>query len=294
VAWVKWRVSHRTVYDYDDDVSDSLGIGYLTPRELPWQHVLDHEITIEPKPADFTSDIDHYGNVVTYFQVTAGHRGLDVLAAGTVDVVDRVYDPEMLALPWERCRPGDRLDTHDAWQAVDFALPSPLVAQTEQAWEYAELSLTPGRAIGDAVTELMHRLHADFEYLPGVTTVTSTIDDVFDHQAGVCQDFAHLMLACLRSHGLGVRYASGYVATEPAPGRDRVVGADASHAWGAVWLPDGQWLAVDPTNDRWVNDRYVVAAFGRDYGDVSPLKGVIFTEAKKSTLRVEVDVAPAD
>lgn len=290
---MRWRVSHRTVYDYDDDVSDSLGIGYLTPRELPWQHVRDHQITIEPKPADFTQGVDHYGNVVTYFQVPERHRSLDVLAVGTVDVADRVYDPETLALPWERCRPETRPDVRDAWQAVDFALPSALVAQTEQAYAYCAESLTPGRAIGEAVTELMRRLHADFKYLPGATTVTSTIDDVFEQRAGVCQDFAHLLLACLRSHGLGARYASGYLATQPAPGKDRVVGADASHAWGAVWLPDGEWLAVDPTNDGWVDDRYVVAAFGRDYGDVSPLKGVIFSKAKKSTLRVEVDVAAA-
>lgn len=291
---MRWLVSHRTVYGYDDDVSDSLGVGYLTPRELPWQHVLDHAVTVEPKPVDLTSDIDHYGNVVTYFQVTEAHRKLDVLATATVDVADRVYDPGTLVLPWEQCRPDDRPDTADAWQAVDFALPSGVIDQPKVARDYAAVSLTPGRPVGEAVTDLAHRLHADFEYLPGVTTVTSTIDEVFDHRSGVCQDFAQLFVSCLRSHGLAVRYASGYLATEPAPGEERAVGADASHAWGAVWLPDGQWLAVDPTNDQWVDDRYIVAAFGRDYGDVAPLKGVIFTEAKKSTLQVEVDVAPVD
>lgn len=287
---MRWQVSHRTIYGYNDDVSDSLGVGYLTPRELPWQHVLDHGVSVEPRPVDLSSDIDHFGNVVTYFQVNDPHEQLTVLASGTVDVVDRVYDPQVLNLPWERCRPLDRPDAPDSWQAVDFVLPSPLVAQTQSVHVYAAVSLHPGRPVAEAVTDLMHRLHADFEYLPGVTTVTSTIDDILEHRAGVCQDFAHLLVACLRSHGLAARYASGYLATEPPPGKERIVGADASHAWGAVWLPDGQWLAVDPTNDQWVGARYVVAAFGRDFGDVSPLKGVIFTEATKSTLRVEVDV----
>ena len=131
----------------------------------------------------------------------------------------------------------------------------------------------------------------------GVVTVTSTIDDIFEKRAGVCQDFAHLTLACLRGHGLAARYVSGYLATEPPPGKERIVGADASHAWVEVWLPDptggaGEWLAIDPTNDQWAGDRYVTVAWGRDYGDVPPVKGVIFTEAKRSTLRVEVDVAP--
>jgi transglutaminase-like putative cysteine protease len=122
--------------------------------------------------------------------------------------------------------------------------------------------------------------------------VTTTVDDIFDKRAGVCQDFAHLTLACLRSHGLAVRYVSGYLATTPPPGKERIVGADATHAWASVWVPGDGWLAVDPTNDQLVNDRYVTVAWGRDYGDVPPVKGVIFTEATSSTLRVEVDVAP--
>ena len=141
----------------------------------------------------------------------------------------------------------------------------------------------------------MHRIHADFEYDATATTVTSTVAETLRARAGVCQDFAHLTIACLRAHGLAARYVSGYLATQPPPGRERVIGADASHAWVAVWLPGrggGQWLAVDPTNDQWANDRYVTVAWGRDYGDVPPVKGVIFTEATKSTLKVSVDVAP--
>ncbi|MFC6343597.1 transglutaminase family protein, partial [Nocardioides hankookensis] len=164
---------------------------------------------------------------------------------------------------------------------------------TLEAREYGAQSLLPGRPIGEAVTDLMHRIHADFEYDATATTVTSTVAETFRERAGVCQDFAHLTIACLRTHGLAARYVSGYLATEAPPGKDRVVGADASHAWVAVWLPlTDEWLAIDPTNDQWVGDRYVTVAWGRDYGDVPPVKGVIFTEATTSTLDVSVDVAP--
>ena len=142
------------------------------------------------------------------------------------------------------------------------------------------------------MTDLMHRIHAEFGYDRTATTVTSTIEEILAQRAGVCQDFAHLTLACLRGHGLAARYVSGYLATTPAPGQQRVVGADASHAWVAVWLGGDDWLALDPTNDTWADDRYVTVAWGRDYADVTPVKGVIFTEAKRSTMDVSVDVAP--
>ena len=165
----------------------------------------------------------------------------------------------------------------------------------DAAREYGAASLAPGRPIGEAVTDLMHRIKTDFHYDKTATTVTSTVADVIDKRAGVCQDFAHLALACLRSHGVAARYVSGYLATRPPAGKPRMVGADASHAWVAAWIPGSdQWLAFDPTNDQWASDRHVTVAWGRDYGDVPPVKGVIFTEAKKSTLRVSVDVAPLE
>lgn len=289
---ISYRVSHRTTYSYDEDVSDSLGIAYLVPRELPWQRVVSHELTLEPATDDSTTDLDYYGNTTTYFQVTSAHRVLDILATSQVEVDIPAYDPEALAIPWESARPMQREDVADAWQAQDFALPSSLADQTAAAQAYAAESLAPGRPVGEAVSDLMHRIHADFAYDKTATTVSSTVDDIFDKRAGVCQDFAHLTLACLRAHGLAVRYVSGYLATTPPPGKERLVGADATHAWAAVWIPDGGWLAVDPTNDQWVDDRYVTVAWGRDYADVPPVKGVIFTEAKRSTLKVEVDVAP--
>lgn len=290
---MKYRVWHRTTYTYDDDVSNSYGIAYVTPRSVGSQQVVASvDVTIDPEPGDVTHDVDFYGNATTYFQVTEPHRLLVVDATSEVEVAVPSYASTALSEPWEQARPGERTDLPDAWRAIDFSLPSTLVDQTAEAHAYAAESLTPGRPVGEAVTELMHRIHADFTYDKTATTVTTRIDDVFEKRAGVCQDFAHLTLSCLRSHGLAVRYVSGYLATTPPPGKERIVGADASHAWAAVWLPDGSWLAVDPTNDQWANDRYVTVAWGRDYKDVPPVKGIIFTDAKKSTLHVQVDVAP--
>lgn len=290
---MKYRVWHRTTYSYDEPVTDSLGVGHLTPRALPWQHISNDEVTIEPMPDDLTREVDFYGNAATYFQVTTAHTELRVTATAEVEVLVPSYDETALAQPWESAISTSHRDLPGAWQAIDFALESSQVAHTEQARQYAAVSLTAGRPIGAAVTDLMHRIHTDFTYEVGATTVTSTVDEVLAKRAGVCQDFAHLTLACLRSHGLAARYISGYLATEPPPGRERIVGADASHAWVAVWVPGTEnWLAVDPTNDQWVNDRYITAAWGRDYGDVPPLKGVIFSDATTSTLTVEVDVAP--
>ncbi|GAB4007492.1 transglutaminase family protein [Nocardioides ultimimeridianus] len=291
-----YLVTHTTTYGYDEDVTDSLGIGHVVPRTLPWQQVADPVVTITPAPADMTTDIDFYGNTVTYFQVLDPHRTLEIGAVSRVDVVAPEYDESAFALPWEDARPLLHPDLPGAWSATDVVVASPLVDHTEDARAYAAASLTPGRGLVDACVDLMHRIHREFAYDKTATTVTSTIEEIFEARGGVCQDFAHLMLACLRSHGLAARYVSGYLATTPPPGEERLVGADASHAWVGVWVPtaagEGQWVMLDPTNDQWADDRYVTVAWGRDYADVPPVKGVIYTEAKTSTLSVSVDVAP--
>ena len=289
---MRYVVRHTTTYTYDDTVSDSLGVAHLAPRVLPWQQVASHEVEVTPTPGDLTRDVDFYGNQVTYFQVTEPHERLVVDGRSEVEVLTPVHSDEALGRRWDTLLPVRTPGLPGAVQATDFALPSALVEQVAAARDYAAASLTPGRPVGEAVTDLMHRVHADFDYDKTATTVTSTVPDILERRAGVCQDFAHLMLACLRAHGLAARYVSGYLATTPPPGKERIVGADASHAWVEVWLGDQTWLALDPTNDQWAGDRYVTVAWGRDYGDVPPLKGVIFTEAKRSTMRVSVDVAP--
>jgi transglutaminase-like putative cysteine protease len=293
-------VRHLTTYSYDEEVTDSLGIAHLVPRALPWQQVSSYDVLTDPVASDVAHDLDCYGNVATYFQVSEPHTRLVIEATSEVDVEATTHAEADLDQPWEWARPLVYPRAAGAWLATDFALPSASVDQVPAAADYAAASFAPRRPIGDAVTDLVGRIHRDFDYDHTATTVTSTVAEVLETRAGVCQDFAHLALACLRSQGLAARYVSGYLATEPAPGQDRVMGADASHAWVSVWLPgtgaqsaaDGGWLALDPTNDQRAAERYVTVAWGRDYADVPPVKGVIFTEAKESTLQVSVDVAP--
>lgn len=303
----RYRVWHRTAYSYAKPVQDSVGQFHLVPRDLPWQRLEASDVVVDPMPGDLAADRDYFGNSSTYFHLTDPHSELTITASSDVVVDLPAYDPDALAQPWERARPLVHPEVPGAWAATEYALESARARHAPEAVAYGAPSLTPGRPLGEAATDLMRRIFRDFDYDKTATTVTSTVADAMQARAGVCQDFAHIALACLRSHGVAARYVSGYLATRPAPGKERVFGADASHAWLAVWLPptgevtgeatggqagEGQWLAIDPTNDQWADDRYVTVAWGRDYGDVSPVKGIIFTKAKQSTLRVSVDVAP--
>ena len=282
-----YRIEHRTAYRYSDSVSASYGRGYLRPRNLPWQDCPDYKLVIEPTPSDAAESTDVYGNVDSYFHVTRAHRELVVTGRSVVTVRRPEFDLEAAQRPWEQ----GRVTGQDA-EGVEFVLASPYVQITDGAYAYAAPSFAPGRPALQVFTDLYHRIHADFDYTAGATKVGTPIERILAERKGVCQDFAHLVVACARSHQVPARYVSGYLATDPVPGRERMVGADASHAWAAVRLPDGHWLAIDPTNDQLADERYTTVAWGRDYGDVPPLRGVIFTDAETSTMEVAVDVAP--
>jgi transglutaminase-like putative cysteine protease len=284
----RYRIEHSTVYKYSDEVSASFGRGYLRPRDVPGQRCLQHALTVEPTPSDVSHDVDVYGNTSSYFHVTNAHTRLQVVGISEVEVNPPDPNPEILALPWERARPSGTDDP----RSVEFTLASPLVRMPPQIRQYADISFPPGQPMIDAVTDLTHRIFTEFRYKSGATTVNSTVIDVLEAKAGVCQDFAHLAVACLRSLGLAGRYVSGYLATRPAPGKERMIGVDASHAWAAVRLTDSTWLSFDPTNDTFADERYTTVAWGRDYDDVPPLRGVIYTDAKKREMDVAVDVAP--
>lgn len=225
----------------------------------------------------------------TTYRVT---RALTVTASSVVEVSYASGELSLFgARPWEEARSAiDAGCVADPLDAVPYALDSPLVATTERYRRYAADSFTPGRALLDAVMSLSARIHADFAYVPGSTSVTTPLAEVFDRRKGVCQDFAHLGIACLRSLGLPARYVSGYIETDPPPGRERLTGVDGSHAWLSILVPDTGWLDLDPTNDQLAGGRYIVTAHGRDYSDVPPLNGVIYTEGKTESLRVTVDV----
>lgn len=288
-----YRVRHITTYHYDGEVSSSFGRFYLMPRNFPGQRVLEATITISPTPEDRSSGIDIYGNTDGYFHVLADHRTLVVEGNSLVEVapIDQALlnSPAALA-PWELARPLGA----ERSAAVEFVLdlfPSQI---TSEVAAYAAVSFIPGRPLIEAVRELTTRIYTDFTYKSGSTTTTTTVAAVFERREGVCQDFARVAIAALRSQGLPARYVSGYLATEPPPGRERVIGADATHAWAAVGLPGDQWIAFDPTNDKLVDERHVTVAWGRDYGDVPPLRGIIYADSAKSRIEVSVDVAPVD
>jgi len=260
---VKLSVRHETRFTYDAPVTHGLSEARVLPRVTPTQAVHAAELVVEPRPDDQSEHIDFFGNRVVHLAVARPHAVLTVTATAAVDVVPA--DPGPAAdQAWDATgRPPPEL--------VQFAVGSPRVEGNGAVSEYARESFPPGRPVRDAVSELTARIHRDFAYQPGVTTVLTPVSEVMARRRGVCQDFAHLEIACLRSLGLPARYVSGYVETGP--------GAGASHAWCAVALADGTWLDLDPTNDL-VAPSHVTLAWGRDYSDVAPLKGVVFTEGR--------------
>ncbi|MEE4022937.1 transglutaminase family protein [Gordonia sp. PKS22-38] len=286
---------HRTCYTYDDVVSSSYGRCYLTPRDLPGQRVISADVRIEPEPDDWSTGVDVYGNSDSYFHVRSSHDELTVTANSVVEVdppdAGVLLSPAALG-PWELARPAAVGVAGAA--ATEFALDLYPPEITDAVRDYAAGVFTPGRPTIEAVTDLTGRIFRDFTYKSGSTAISTRVDTVLERRMGVCQDFARLAIACLRSVGLAARYESGYLATDPPPGAERIFGADASHAWAAVWLPGDDWVAFDPTNDKLVDERHVTVAWGRDYDDVPPLRGVIYTESKKSRIDVSVDVSPID
>ncbi|MGQ4600811.1 transglutaminase N-terminal domain-containing protein [Nocardia sp. R6R-6] len=294
----RYRVEHRTTYSYSGEVAGSYGRAYLTPRDFPGQRLLAHDIHVDPAPSDRSVGADVYGNTTSYFHVTTAHRALTVVGESLVEVAAPMRDPWGPAVdPWEKARPTGA----SAPFAVEFTLDLSPPEITAEIAAYAAESLAPGRALLDAVAELNTRIYTDFTYLSGATTVSTKVADVFAARAGVCQDFARFAVACLRSHGLAARYVSGYLATDPPPGKERMIGADATHAWAAVWVRggddhdrDGHWIDLDPTNDQFGDERYITVAWGRDYADVPPLRGIIYTDAKDSAITVSVDVSEVD
>jgi transglutaminase-like putative cysteine protease len=301
---VIYRVVHRTEYRYESPVSSSFGELHLLPRDTPGQVCRSSRVHIDPGPDDYRERTDFYGNRVAAFAVLEPHTTLAVTAESVVAVSGPPgSSPQPVDEPWEAVR--DRLVTDpsdETLEARDFLLESPKVMASPLVAAYAAESFTARRPLTEALTELIARIHDDFAYEPGATSVRTTLTELFERRKGVCQDFAHLAVGCLRSVGLAARYVSGYLETAPPPGRPRLVGADVSHAWASVFLPGpggtaspgAAWIDLDPTNNRFVNDRYVTTAWGRDYGDVPPLKGVIYTDSTGDELHVSVDVAPLD
>lgn len=287
-----YRVRHVTRYTYTDDVTASYARACLRPRDTQTQTVLDNEIRIDPSPEAFTEHVDLFGNFSHYIEVHSPHRTL-LVTKRTVLAVERPA-PELEALDRWTVSASPEATGEDPTLLAAYRLPSTLVDLGAQVRDYAERVMSAQAPLGRSLAALVTAIHADFRYAAGATDVGTTLPELLARRAGVCQDFAHLAIGCLRSMGLAARYVSGYLETVPPPGQAKLRGADATHAWVSVHLPDGRWLDLDPTNDCAADSRYVVTGWGRDYRDVAPLKGVIFTEGATASLDVNVDVERLD
>jgi transglutaminase-like putative cysteine protease len=288
-----YQVMHRTVYRYSDVVTSSYGRGFLTPRDSVRQRCLSHELVIEPEAADSSTSRDGYGNISSYFHVTDRHHTLSITSNSVVEVdppPPELYGGGSARAPWEIARPVGL----DGALATEFTLDLRPPEITDEVRDYAAPSFEPERPLIDVLRDLTSRIYSDFTYRSGSTTVSTRVDEVLAAGEGVCQDFARLAIACLRANGLAASYVSGYLATDPPPGKARMLGVDATHAWASVWTPQNHWLGVDPTNDQMVDERYITVGFGRDYADIPPLRGIIYTDSDKSVIDVAVDVAPCE
>ena len=290
----RYTVEHETRYAYTAPVSQSWQLGRLTPRSLPWQRLLSHSVQIDPPPDERHEAVDSFGNSVSHFGLHGAHRQLRVRMQCQVEVGERPVADTHSTLTVDEVREALRRPYGGVCDlnAARMAEPTPLVPLSEAARWYAEASLQPDRPWFEALSELNHRIHTDFEFDSGATTVSTSVDEVMQHRRGVCQDFAHLMLACLRGHGLSARYMSGYLLTHPPPGMPRLMGVDASHAWVGAFLPDHGWIEFDPTNDQLADRRYITLAWGADFADVVPLRGVILGGGMMQGMDVSVSVIP--
>ncbi len=287
-----YRVRHTTTYAYTTAVSVSHNVLHLTPRECPHQRCALHELLIYPKPAFINQAEDYFGNPVTFFGLQEPHEALTMTANSRVEItpIDR---PEPHHTPaWDEVRAQLRQDrSREGLDAYQFVFDSPYVRIDPDVAALAAPFFPPGRPLLEAVCDFMHDIYTEFTYDPEATSVSTPLDEVMAQRHGVCQDFAHLQIAGLRAFGLATRYVSGYLVTQPPDEEEQLVGALASHAWLSVYCPGAGWIDVDPTNDVLPAEAHITVAYGRDYGDVSPIKGV-FLGGGEHALDVSVDVVP--
>ena len=287
---MKYRVSHTTTYTYARPVDLASHMLHLSPRSFTGQNVLSATLEATPAPSRSNAARDHFGNHVAWMFLDRRHASFVVTVTAEVEVNFPPPPPTADTLPWEAVAALAAAGGPGAWEAAEFAFDSPMIPPEPAALTYASPSFPPGRPILEALLELTARIRREFSFKAGVTGVNTPVSRVLAQRAGVCQDFTHLMIAALRAHGLPARYMSGYLRTKPPPGVTPHRGADQSHAWVGPWLgPEHGWVGLDPTNDLVVQNEHVVLAWGRDYGDISPVRGVILGGGRHS-VAVGVDL----
>lgn len=284
---MRYRVGHITTYTYGERVTISQNLAHLAPRELPCQRVLSHRLDISPQPTVARRSRDYFGNPVDAFIIAAPHDRLVVASHAEISV-DAPAPPDPASTPaWDAPAVQSGGDDPEAWE---FRYDSPQIPCVAELRAYALPDFAPGIPVLAAALALNRRIHRDFLYDPGATTASTTVLEALELRRGVCQDFSQVMIGCLRTMGIPARYISGYLETSPPPGRDRLIGADATHAWVAAWCGrDAGWIDLDPTNACIPADRHIRVAWGRDFADVSPLKGMVLGGGR-AEVAVAVDV----
>jgi transglutaminase-like putative cysteine protease len=290
---MKYRVTHQTTYKYSKDVSLCHNVAHLLPRSTSNQKCEISELKITPLPRVINEWLDIFGNRQASFSIEKPHQKLVVTAISDVEITpsDSLLD-NAFPITWEDAVEHlQRTKNEDSVDAQMFLFESEYIEFNDDIKSFSDTSFTPKRSLLDAVEDLMHRIYKEFEYDPHFSSIATPLEDVIRHKKGVCQDFAHLAIACLRMQGIAARYVSGYIETIPPEGKEKLIGADASHAWFSVYVPHLGWVDFDPTNAKIPDEQHITVAWGRDYADVAPLKGVIFGGGNKNVLDVSVDVA---
>ena len=286
------HISHVTHYDYASRVDLAMHLLHLEPLSRADQQLEDFRLDIDPPATRNQASLDYFGNPQHHLTLTTPHHALTVRAESRVRRLAAATPKPSASLAWESVRAAMRYRAGQPWlPAAEFCFPSAFVPLHPAFQAYAQLEFTPGRPLLEAAIGLMARIHHEFTYATASTDLTTPALEAFSRRQGVCQDFAHIMIACLRSLGLPARYVSGYLLTQPPPGQPRLLGVDASHAWLAVWCPQHDWVELDPTNNLIAAQSHAVIACGRDYADVAPLRGVI-QGGGSHTLSVAVSVVP--
>lgn len=285
-----YKVRHLTTYKYHFEGNLSYNEAWLRPRSLPWQKVKESRLVINPSPAEISGRLDFFQNQVDYFSVQQSHKDFSIESISIIDrQVPEYASMTSAGMSWEDWR--DQLAVFkEEWIDIrQYCLPSPLIPFSTRLKAYILESFWPGRDLLEGLIEFNTRVYQDFEYEQGFTTVATPLSEVIENRKGVCQDFAHISIGCLRAIGLPARYVSGYIETLPPKGADTLVGSAASHAWFASFVPGIGWVDFDPTNNKFAKEQHITVAWGRDYADVPPIKGVIFNSGPHD-LSVSVEV----
>ncbi|UAM99411.1 transglutaminase family protein [Polaribacter litorisediminis] len=294
-----FSVIHTTSYIYEGSVTYCHNISNLKPREFLGQKLVDYRLDISPKPNYIEEDLDFFGNTVTRFSINEPHKELIVTA---ISNVERNYNLEPNVFTSEICKNTTVKEAleiinkgeEEILKVVEFTLDSQFIKGiSDEIKEYAKKSLQPESSLFEATKNLMERIFKDFKFDATFSTISTPLDEVMKAKKGVCQDFAQIGIACLRSIGLPARYVSGYIETLPPPGKIKLVGTDASHAWFSVYIPNFGWVDFDPTNNQIPKNQHITVSYGRDYYDVPPLKGVLYGSGG-SKMKVSVDIRPAE